>query len=101
MYIRENCFEQHAMELVSNNANEKRCASIKIKVLKRLLAVLRENGFVNRTNLAGKAGLNYHNCIRYLNLLQLLGWVEMIDENCNFVTITEKGVDVFEKLVTF
>ena len=73
--------------------------TIKIDVLRRLLATLHENGRTNRTNLAGKTGLNYGNCIKYINLLRLLGWIELIYNDGYYVTITEKGVDVIERFV--
>jgi len=80
--------------------NEKSCAtSVKIKVLKKMLSVLRENGYINRTNLAGQTGLNYNNCIKYLNLMQLLGWVEMIYDNAHYMVITERGIDILERFV--
>jgi predicted transcriptional regulator len=69
-----------------------------VKVIIRILSTLRENGRVNRTNLAGKSGLNYNKCIRYVNLLQVLGWVEVIFDDGYFVIVTEKGVQIIESL---
>ena len=92
--------EKSCLEPVLVENKKQLCAtSIKIEVLKRMLTTLHENGHINRTNLAGRAGLNYSNCIKYINLLRLLGWVEVIYDNGHYVVITEKGVDVIERFV--
>jgi len=64
-----------------------------------MLTTLHENGHINRTNLAGKTGLNYSNCIKYINLLKLLGWVQVIYDDGHYVAITEKGIDVIERFL--
>ena len=92
--------EKSCLEPVLVENKKQLCAtSIKIEVLKRMLTTLHENGHINRTNLAGRTGLNYSNCIKYINLLRLLGWVEVIYDNGHYVVITEKGVDVIERFV--
>lgn len=62
-----------------------------------MLTTLLENGRIKRTNLAGKTGLNYSNCIKYVNLLQLLGWVEVSYDDNHYVGITEKGIEIVER----
>ena len=73
-------------------------SSVKIKVLIRIFDTLRENNHINRTNLTGKTGLNYDNCMKYLNLLIRLGWVESVYKNGrHYLTMTESGIDISEK----
>jgi CheY-like chemotaxis protein/predicted transcriptional regulator len=43
--------------------------------LRRILEALDEEGAMKKTRLALKTGLNYNNCLRYLHLLKVLGWV--------------------------
>ena len=66
--------------------------SFSISVVRRLLKLLVEHGAgLNRTNLAGKAGLNYGSCVRYVDLLVLLRWVTLSQVNGNLVYITRSG----------
>jgi CheY-like chemotaxis protein/predicted transcriptional regulator len=70
--------------------------SYSFDVAKRMLDVLREQGTsMKKTNLASRAGLNYNVCLRYVRILDILGWVEVNSE----VTITEIGKRVFAKLI--
>ena len=85
--------------VLSTDKKKLYATTISIDVLRRMLATLHENGRLNRTNLAGKTGLNYGNCIKYLNLMQLLGWVEMIYDNAHYMVITERGIDILERFV--
>lgn len=87
--------------VLSTNKKKLYATTIKIAVLRRMLATLRENGHLNRTNLAGKTGLNYANCIKYLNLLQLLGWIEVIYNDGYYVTITQMGIDIVERFTNY
>jgi predicted transcriptional regulator len=65
--------------------------SLNILVMKRILDTIQKEGRINRTNLAGKAGLNYLSCSRYINTLVLFGWIRILP-NYNYVVITEKGM---------
>lgn len=47
---------------------------------------------MKKTNLAGKTGLNYPNCVRYLELLKLLGWVKNSDDGEKHFQLTEQGI---------
>jgi CheY-like chemotaxis protein len=70
--------------------------SFSFDVAKRMLDVLSEHGIsMKKTNLASKAGLNYNVCLRYIRILNSLGWVEVNSE----VSITEIGKEVFTKLL--
>jgi CheY-like chemotaxis protein/predicted transcriptional regulator len=74
-----------------------------VDVLKRILQVLSDQGKVKRTNLAGKTGLNYIVCLRYINFMKTLSWVDVVtDENrTEYVSITPVGKRVGEALVAF
>lgn len=66
-------------------------ASYSIVVIRRILDVLGEAGGMKKTNLAGKTGLNYPNCVRYIELLRTLGWVRIADDGTNNIYLTEQG----------
>jgi CheY-like chemotaxis protein/predicted transcriptional regulator len=72
--------------------------SFSIIVIKRILDALGDSG-VKKTNLAAKTGLNYPNCVRYIELLKVLGWVRTSDDGANFVSLTEHGV-YFRSILT-
>ncbi len=67
--------------------------SLKLLVIKRILDVIQRDGRINRTNLAGKTGLNYVSCSRYVNTLVLFGWLR-IQSDCNHIAITERGIEI-------
>jgi predicted transcriptional regulator len=70
------------MTLMHNNALGSFC----FDVVKRMLDVLGEHGTkMKKTNLASKAGLNYNVCLRYIQMLNNLRWIEVDPE----VSITE------------
>jgi PleD family two-component response regulator len=70
--------------------------SFSFDVVKRMLDVLSENGSgMKKTNLASKAGLNYNVCLRYIQMLKYLGWIEANPE----VSITGEGKGVYVKLL--
>ncbi|HET6458954.1 MAG TPA: winged helix-turn-helix domain-containing protein [Nitrosopumilaceae archaeon] len=84
----------------SNLAKNKSVHAItfNIIVIKRVLIALHESGPLKRTNLSGKTGLSYNKCIKYINFLQLMGWVEIIFDTGHYVIITEKGIKIIETL---
>jgi CheY-like chemotaxis protein/predicted transcriptional regulator len=65
--------------------------------------VLSEQGKIKRTNLAGKTGLNYIVCLRYINFMKTLGWLEVVsdDEQNEHVSVTPVGRRVGDALVEF
>lgn len=77
--------------------------SFAVDVLKRILTVLSEQGKTKRTNLAGKTGLNYIVCVRYINFMKTLGWLELVldDEQNEYVSITSVGRRVGGALADF
>jgi CheY-like chemotaxis protein/predicted transcriptional regulator len=74
--------------------------SFSFDVTKRILDVLGEAGPVKKTNLAIKTGLNYNVCIRYVNMLKTLGWLEIKSGGrWDHVSITNLGRQVSRKLL--
>jgi CheY-like chemotaxis protein/predicted transcriptional regulator len=69
--------------------------SFSFDVAKRMLDILNQHGRKKKTNLASKAGLNYNVCLRYIQMLNSLGWLEVNSE----VSITEKGKEVYANLL--
>lgn len=66
--------------------------SFSVSVLKRVLMALDEcGGSINRTNLAARTGLNYGTCVKYLDLLVLLGCVNFRHDPPGHVSITGPG----------
>lgn len=65
--------------------------------------MLAEQGKTRRTNLAGKTGLNYLVCIRYINFMRTLGWLEVVadDDDSEFVQTTQMGKRVGDALSSF
>jgi CheY-like chemotaxis protein/predicted transcriptional regulator len=67
-------------------------SSFSFVVIRRILDVLSNVGQMKKTNLAGKTGLNYPNCIRYIELLSALGWVRSSNDGENHIYLTENGM---------
>lgn len=69
-----------------------------MKIICKILVTIRERGRINRTNLAGMSGLNYNQCIKYVNLLRLLDWVHVVFDDNYQIIITEKGIEIIQRL---
>jgi CheY-like chemotaxis protein/predicted transcriptional regulator len=69
--------------------------SFSFDVTKRILSILFEDGPTKKTNLATKTGLNYNVCVRYVNMLKLLGWLNVNTE----ISITDTGRNVMRRLL--
>ena len=69
--------------------------SFSFDVTKRILCTLFNDGSIKKTSLATKARLNYNVCLRYLQMLKVLGWLEVSSE----VSITETGRNVMNRLL--
>jgi CheY-like chemotaxis protein/predicted transcriptional regulator len=70
--------------------------SFSFDVAKRILDILL-NGNIGKTKLALKTGLNYNTCIRYVRMLERLGWVT---KDNSTVSITSLGRGISEKLIS-
>jgi CheY-like chemotaxis protein len=75
--------------------------SFSFDVTKRILGILSERSQIKKTNLAVKAGLNYNVCLRYINMLQVLGWLE-VEKGSKWeqISITDLGRQVNTRLLT-
>jgi predicted transcriptional regulator len=77
--------------------------SVSLDVIKRILNLLNEKE-MKKTNLALRAGLNYNVCLRYLRLLQQLGWIRVEVLNTisssqqEYIYLSQAGKDFFNKL---
>ncbi len=69
--------------------------SFSFDVTKRILCTLSNDGSIKKTSLATKTRLNYNVCLRYLQMLKVLGWLEVSSE----VSITETGRNVMNRLL--
>ncbi len=87
------------LERKALNRNEKDYAiTVSVNVIIRMLVTLHDGGSIKRTNLAGMTRMNYGNCVKYVNLLKLLGWVDVIYNNdSHHVVITESGADIIKR----
>ena len=68
--------------------------SFSFDVAKRILDYLHEHGKTKKTNLATGAGLNYAVCMKYVKILEFLGWLK-VDL---LVQINEQGRQTRRKL---
>lgn len=70
-------------------------------VAKRMLSALEESGPTGRTNLAVYCRLNYNVCLKYINMLKMLGWVDVRRGTSTQITITKMGSEVNAKLFRY
>jgi len=69
--------------------------SFSFDVTKRILCTLFNDGSVKKTALATKTRLNYNVCLRYIQMLKVLGWINVSSE----ISITETGRNVMKRLL--
>ena len=69
--------------------------SFSFDVTKRILCTLFNDGSLKKTTLATKTRLNYNVCLRYIQMLKVLGWIKVSSE----VSITETGRNVMKRLL--
>ena len=67
--------------------------SFSFDVTKRILCTLYNEGSIKKTALATKTRLNYNVCLRYIKMLNVLGWVDVSSD----VSITESGRNVMKR----
>ncbi len=84
-------------------AQQYQSGSFSVDVLKRILVKLSENGRTKRTNLARKTGLNYLVCIRYINFMKSLGWINVVTDRdeSDYVSVTHIGNQIIGALSNF
>jgi CheY-like chemotaxis protein/predicted transcriptional regulator len=69
--------------------------SFSFDVTKRILCTLFDDGSLKKTALATKTRLNYNVCLRYIQMLKVLGWINVSSE----ISITETGRNVMKRLL--
>jgi CheY-like chemotaxis protein/predicted transcriptional regulator len=69
--------------------------SFSFDVTKRILCTLFDDGSLKKTTLATKTRLNYNVCLRYIQMLRVLGWINVSSE----ISITETGRNVMKRLL--
>lgn len=69
--------------------------SFSFDVTQRLLSILYRDGPTKKTALATKSRLNYNVCLRYIQMLKVLGWLEVSSD----VAISETGRLVLKRLM--
>ena len=69
--------------------------SFSFDVTKRILCALFNDGSLKKTTLATKTRLNYNVCLRYIQMLKVLGWINVSSE----ISITETGRNVMKRLL--
>jgi CheY-like chemotaxis protein/predicted transcriptional regulator len=69
--------------------------SFSFDVTKRILCTLFNDGSLKKTALATKTRLNYNVCLRYIQMLKVLGWINVSSE----ISITETGRNVMKRLL--
>ena len=74
-------------------------STFNIHIIRRMLEALRYDGKVKRTQLASKSGLSYNKCVKYIDLLKLLGWIDVILVDGYYCTITQSGKEILERLL--
>lgn len=72
--------------------------SFSFSIVKRVLSVLEQKGPTKKTSLAVYCRLNYNGCRKYIEMLKTLGWVDVKQNKWSYVTITELGSEVNERL---
>lgn len=80
--------------------------SFSADVLARILSELEHGGAIKKTNLAAKTRLNYLTCLKYLELLRSLGFVEFAHSKKNIdssdrISISDHGRHFKAKLVKY
>ncbi len=79
---------------------QKGIGSLSFEVAKRILQTLEERGDVKKTPLATATGLNYKVCTKYINMLRVLGWIEVRDAgDSEHASITDLGREVNARLL--
>ena len=70
-------------------------------VAKRILSALEQNGPTRKTNLATKSGLNYNACLKYIDMLKLLEWIDITHNKSTLISITTLGREINERLFQY
>lgn len=96
---RVNDFQQSVMDKPLVHVASEYASALKVAVMKRLLLALQETGGMRMTNLAVRTRMNYNKCVKYVKLMALLQWVEVIsDKGKYYVVLDQRGRETIELL---
>lgn len=69
--------------------------TVNLKLVKKILNALMENGRIKRTQLSAKTGMNYERCMKYVNTLKMIKLVEIVsNHDYGYVVITQAGKEI-------
>jgi CheY-like chemotaxis protein/predicted transcriptional regulator len=78
------------------------------EVMKRILSSLLEDEKMKKTNLAGRAKINYGMCVKYAKFLEKMGWIEIRPEQgindgniFEYLSLTSQGRKTLEVLNSY
>jgi len=71
---------------------------IEMRTLKKILEFSLINGPIKKTNMATNCKMSYSRFIPLLNVMDMLGLLEVIESTGNFIVITDWGKNVLNKL---
>ncbi|MGH7909914.1 MAG: response regulator, partial [Thermodesulfobacteriota bacterium] len=79
---------------------QNRIGSLSFEVAKRILHTLEERVAMKKTPLATATGLNYKVSTKYINMLKVLGWIEVRNSgDSEHISITDLGREVNARLL--
>lgn len=71
---------------------------VDVEIVKRIIIILREDGKQRKTRVALKAHLAYNKCVRYLEWLELMGFIKKEDDHgFEIINLTDNGVELYQK----
>jgi predicted transcriptional regulator len=71
---------------------------IEMQTLKKILEFSLTNGPIKKTNMATRCKMSYSRFIPLLNIMDILGLLDVIKETGNYIVITDFGKTVLDKL---
>ena len=71
---------------------------IEIRTLKKILEFGATHGPQKKTNMATKCKMSYSRFIPILNIMDILGLLEVVKTTGNYIVITDSGKKVLDKL---
>ena len=72
--------------------------TVNLHVIRRILEALDNGGSAKRTQLALKSGLGYSKCAKYIVLLKVFGWIDLIIDESYYAVITQSGREILKTL---
>lgn len=71
------------------------------EIVRRIVILLHEHGKERKTKMALKTHLSYDKCLRYLEWLELMGFVKREGEHdgSEFINLTQSGNDLYSQYI--